>query len=44
MFAVKTGLIYSRRLVEKAIQADGKCPVTDTDLSLDDLVAINSKL
>lgn len=43
VFAVKTGLIYSRRLVEKAIKADGKCPVTDADLSLDDLVPVQSK-
>ena len=44
MFAVKTGLIYSRRLIEKAIQAEGKCPVSDVDLSADDLVPVNSKL
>lgn len=44
MFAVKTGLIYSQRLIEKAIRADGKCPVSDADLSLDDLVPVTSKL
>jgi hypothetical protein len=44
VFAVKTGLVYSRRLIEKAIAADGKCPVSDTDLSTDDLVPVTCKL
>jgi hypothetical protein len=44
VFAVKTGLVYSRRLIEKAIAADGKCPVSDADLSTDDLVPVKGKL
>ena len=40
MFAVKTGLLYSRRLIEKSIDADGKCPVSGEELTVDDLVPV----
>jgi pre-mRNA-processing factor 19 len=39
--AVKTGLLYERRLVTKAIETNGQCPVTGTPLSVDeDLLSI----
>lgn len=41
MVAVKTGLLYERRLIEKAIETNGQCPVTGTPLSVEeDLLSI----
>ena len=40
VFAVKTGLLYSRRLIEKSIDADGKCPVSGEELTADDLTTV----
>lgn len=43
VFAVKTGLLYSRRLIEKAIEDGGRCPVSGEELSADDLTAVKAK-
>lgn len=36
----KTGHVFERRLIEKYVQETGKCPVTQGDLSLDDLLPL----
>ncbi|KAF8822542.1 hypothetical protein IE077_003501 [Cardiosporidium cionae] len=37
----KTGYVFERRLIEKHIDANGKCPVTGIDLDKVDLHSIN---
>jgi len=36
----KSGHIYERRLVEKYVDANGKCPITGEALTADDLIAV----
>lgn len=38
VFSPKTGHVYEKRLIEKQIQSEGKCPVTQAELTLDDVV------
>mmetsp|Transcript_20204 Transcript_20204/g.36620 ORF Transcript_20204/g.36620 Transcript_20204/m.36620 type:complete len:503 (+) Transcript_20204:84-1592(+) len=38
VFALKTGYVYEKRLIQKHLDSAGKCPVTKEDLSKDDLV------
>ncbi len=40
--SAKSGHVYERRLVEKYIEANGKCPVTGEPLTTSDLIAIKS--
>ncbi|OLP83086.1 Pre-mRNA-processing factor 19-like 2 [Symbiodinium microadriaticum] len=42
VFAPKTGHIYERRLIEKQIDAEGKCPVTKEEITKDDLMEIKT--
>jgi len=42
VFSPKTGHVYERRLIEKQIDAEGKCPVTKEEISKDDLVDIKT--
>ena len=37
-----TGHIFERRLIEKYLEQHGKCPVTQQDLSKQDLLPIQS--
>jgi len=37
VFSPKTGHVYEKRLIEKAIESSGKCPVTKEELTQDDL-------
>eukprot|EP00164_Ancoracysta_twista_P006368 GFYU01008857.1.p1 GENE.GFYU01008857.1~~GFYU01008857.1.p1 ORF type:complete len:496 (-),score=167.73 GFYU01008857.1:412-1851(-) len=38
----KTGHLYEKRIIEKYIDTNGKCPVTGEDLSKDDLMAVKT--
>lgn len=38
----KSGHIFEKRLIEKHIDSTGQCPITGTDLTKDDLLAINT--
>lgn len=38
----KTGHLYEKRIVEKVIAAEGKCPITGTDMTNDDLIAVQA--
>lgn len=38
----KTGYVFERRLIEEYIRCNGSCPVTKSELSLDDLVQVKS--
>jgi len=38
-----TGHIFERRLIEKHLQTDGKCPITGGELSPEDLIPVNTK-
>lgn len=38
----KSGHIFERSLIEKIIRSEGKCPVTNEPLTLDDIVAVQS--
>lgn len=38
----KTGHVFEKRLIEKHIQETGRCPVSGQDLSLDDLIALQT--
>jgi pre-mRNA-processing factor 19 len=38
----KTGHLYERSVIEKCLENDGKCPVTGTDLSHEDLIAVKA--
>mmetsp|Transcript_12451 Transcript_12451/g.29608 ORF Transcript_12451/g.29608 Transcript_12451/m.29608 type:complete len:496 (+) Transcript_12451:38-1525(+) len=42
VFAPKTGHIYEKRLIEKQIEAEGKCPVTKEEITKDDLMDIKT--
>jgi pre-mRNA-processing factor 19 len=35
-----SGHIFERRLIEKHIQATGKCPITGRNLTLEDLIPV----
>lgn len=36
----KSGLLFERSLIEKYIQEEGKCPVTQQELSHEDLIVL----
>ena len=38
----KTGHLFEKRIIEKYIQQHGKCPVTDQELTVDDLLSVES--
>lgn len=38
----KTGYVFERRLIEEYIRCNGSCPVTKSELSLDDLIQVKS--
>ncbi|GBF98278.1 spliceosome nuclear pre-mRNA splicing factor [Raphidocelis subcapitata] len=38
----KTGHVFERRLIEKYVQETGKCPVTQGELALDDLLPLST--
>eukprot|EP00954_Amorphochlora_amoebiformis_P027721 1387333-Amorphochlora_amoeboformis.AAC.1 len=38
--SLKSGHIFERRLIEKQISATGRCPITDQDLSKEDLLSV----
>ena len=40
----KSGHVFERRLIEKFVQEQGRCPVTGDALSQDDLVALKGVL
>ncbi|CAI7902636.1 unnamed protein product, partial [Closterium sp. NIES-54] len=40
--SVKSGLLFERRLIEKAIAETGSCPVTGETLTADDLVSVKT--
>jgi len=40
--STKSGHIFERRLIEKSVESTGKCPVTDAELSLDDLIPVQA--
>ena len=40
----KSGHLFERRLVEKYIAAEGKCPATGEELSVDDLLPVRSSI
>ena len=37
-------MLYEKRLIEKYIQEEGKCPVTGSNISVEDLIQIQCKL
>ncbi len=39
----KSGHIFERRIIEKHIDATGKCPITDQYLSKSDLIEIKGR-
>lgn len=42
MVSKKTGHLFEKRVIEKYIQQHGKCPVTDEELSTEDLLVVHS--
>eukprot|EP00928_Gymnodinium_smaydae_P008309 TRINITY_DN1302_c0_g1_i1.p1 TRINITY_DN1302_c0_g1~~TRINITY_DN1302_c0_g1_i1.p1 ORF type:complete len:499 (+),score=117.60 TRINITY_DN1302_c0_g1_i1:103-1599(+) len=42
VFAAKTGHVYEKRLIVKQIEAAGKCPITNDDLTQDDLTTLKT--
>lgn len=38
------GMLYEKRLIEKYIQEEGRCPVTGNNISVEDLIQIQCKL
>jgi len=42
VFVAKTGLLYSRRLLESALQQEGRCPVTRIELAPEDVAAVRT--
>jgi pre-mRNA-processing factor 19 len=38
-----SGHLFEKRLIEKYIAAEGKCPVTKEDLTVDDLMELQSE-
>eukprot|EP00928_Gymnodinium_smaydae_P008310 TRINITY_DN1302_c0_g2_i1.p1 TRINITY_DN1302_c0_g2~~TRINITY_DN1302_c0_g2_i1.p1 ORF type:complete len:501 (+),score=129.31 TRINITY_DN1302_c0_g2_i1:85-1587(+) len=42
VFCQKTGHVYEKRLITKQIEAVGKCPVTNEDLTQDDLATLKT--
>ena len=42
VISAKSGHVYERRLVEKYIDANGKCPVTGEPLTTEDLIGVKS--
>lgn len=38
----KSGLLFEKRLIERHIQEYGKCPITNEELSMDDIVPIKT--
>ncbi len=39
-----SGLLFEKRLIEKYIKDQGKCPVTGEDLSAEDLLTVQGNL
>jgi pre-mRNA-processing factor 19 len=39
-----SGHLFEKRLIEKYIATEGKCPVTKEELTVDDLMELQSKL
>ncbi|CUV06912.1 unnamed protein product [Cryptosporidium hominis] len=39
----KTGYIFEKRLIEEYIRCNNSCPITKSELSLDDLIQVKSK-
>ncbi|KAL5996891.1 E3 ubiquitin-protein ligase prp19 [Asimina triloba] len=40
--STKSGLLYERRLIERHIADNGKCPITKEPLTMDDIVPIKT--
>ena len=40
----KSGLVYERRLIEKYVTEEGKCPITNEPLTPDDIIVIKSAI
>ncbi|PWZ57224.1 hypothetical protein Zm00014a_041613 [Zea mays] len=38
----KSGLLFERRLIERYIEDHGKCPITKDELTMDDIVPVNT--
>src|SRR5690348_13872767 len=44
MFSLNTGHVFEKRIIEKHLQATGKCPITEQDLTLNDLIELKSEI
>ena len=42
VISAKSGHLFEKRLVEKFIEVNGKCPVTDNELAKEDLIPVVS--
>ena len=42
VISAKTGHLYEKRVIEKHLRAEGKCPITGADMSEDDLITVQS--
>lgn len=42
MFCSKTGHVYEQRLITKHVESAGRCPVTDLEITVDDLFHVKS--
>jgi len=40
----KKGFIYERKLIEKYIRDEGRCPITGTDLNESDLIPVQGEI
>jgi pre-mRNA-processing factor 19 len=40
VISIKTGHLYEKRLIEKYLKADSKCPITGVELSDQDLLSV----
>lgn len=44
VYCPMTKLVYEKDEIEKAINENGKCPITNEEITLDDLITVNSPI